>query len=177
MSNQQQTNMKEDQYKHKQQFSNVLNDIVFMTDFILTNEPERNSLSYCIIDHIKDHDPAVYKKDQVWYCDLKCRVCSKSVLGGFYKKDNDEYESWYICSKKCDESREEEEDCIKVPDYDKHKLDKNCYICAVDHMKQKTTDSLYSQLTELTNGKYVCDGDECFNMMMEGCAPAGRPII
>ena len=65
------------------------------------------------------------------------------------------------------EEEEEEEDCIKVPDYDKHKLDKNCYICAVGHMKQKTPDSLYSQLTELTNGKYVCDGDECFNMMME----------
>ena len=44
--------------------------------------------------------------------DLKCRVCSKSVLGGFYKKDNDEYESWYICSKKCDEC-EEEEICCK----------------------------------------------------------------
>tara|TARA_R110002074_G_scaffold290371_1_gene462235 strand:+ start:326 stop:823 length:498 start_codon:yes stop_codon:yes gene_type:complete len=158
MSNQQQTNMKEDQYKHKQQFSNVLNDIVFMTDFILTNEPERNSLSYCIIDHIKDHDPAVYKKDQVWYCEMKNALRHQGATAPPRPK-----------------KKEEEEDCIKVPDYDKHKLDKNCYICAVDHMKQKTPDSLYSQLTELTNGKYVCDGDECFNMMMEGCAPAGRP--
>ena len=133
MSNQQQTNMKEDQYKHKQQFSNVLNDIVFMTDYILTmtDETEKKSLSYCIIDHINNHDEAVYKKDQVWYC-------------------------------------------IKVPDYDKHKLDKNCYICAVGHMKQKTPDSLYSQLTELTNGKYVCDGDECFNMMMELAADGDK---
>ena len=70
--------------------------------------------------------------------------------------------------------KEEEEDCIKVPDYDKHKLDKNCYICAVGHMKQKTPDSLYSQLTELTNGKYVCDGDECFNMMMELAADGDK---
>ena len=60
-----------------------------------------------------------------------------------------------------------EEDCIKVPEYDKHKLDKKCYNCAVGHMKQKTPNGLYYQLTELTNGKFICDGDECFYVMME----------
>ena len=47
----------------------VLNDIKFMTDFILTmtDETEKKSLSYCILDHIMDHDKAVYKKDQAWY--------------------------------------------------------------------------------------------------------------
>ena len=58
--------------------------------------------------------------------------------------------------------RNAEEDSIVVPDYDKHKLDKNCYNCGVGHFKQKTPNGLYYQLTELTNGKYICDGDECF---------------
>jgi DNA repair exonuclease SbcCD nuclease subunit len=56
---------------YQQQHYDVLNDIEFMTDFILTmtDETEKKSLSYCILEHIKDHDKAVYKKDQAWYRD------------------------------------------------------------------------------------------------------------
>jgi hypothetical protein len=54
---------------------------------------------YCEVCYQKDQE----EEDE----DLKCRVCSKSVLSGFYKKDNDLYESWYICSKKCDEEEED----------------------------------------------------------------------
>jgi hypothetical protein len=53
------------------------------------------------------------------------------------------------------------EDCLVVPDYEKHLLDKKCRYCGVGHMKQKTLDGLYHQLHERMDGKHCCDGDDC----------------
>jgi hypothetical protein len=53
------------------------------------------------------------------------------------------------------------EDSIKIPDYQKHLLNKKCIFCGVGQMKQKTPDGKYHQLHEMMDGKYCCDG-ECF---------------
>ena len=107
----------------------------------------------------------------------KCDKCSVVVnQDNFYRDEynNKNYERCYDCGiaeeeEESDDEDQKEENCIKVPDYDKHKLDKTCYICGIGHMQQAIETparwALYYQLTELTNGKYVCDGDECFNVM------------
>ena len=51
------------------------------------------------------------------------------------------------------------EDSLKVPDYEKHLLDKKCIFCGVGHMKKKTPNGKYHQLHEMVDGKYCCDGE------------------
>ena len=60
------------------------------------------------------------------------------------------------------------EDCLVVPDYEKHLLDKKCRYCGVGHMKQKTPDGLYHQLHENCGGEYCCDG-ECAMTELREC--------
>ena len=56
------------------------------------------------------------------------------------------------------------EDCLVVPNYEKHLLDKKCRYFGVGHMQQKTPDGLYHQLHEGGDGEYRCDSTECLMM-------------
>ena len=58
------------------------------------------------------------------------------------------------------------EDCLVVPNYEKHLLDKKCKFCGVGHMKQKTPNGLYHRLDEMGDGGYCCDGD-CDMMVLK----------
>ena len=135
----------------------------------------------CGIDEEEDEDE---DEDEDEWCYENHTECICEAGGCAKPRDDEEDES-------DDEDQEEEEicpscgekwtdglcvcpeNCIKVPDYDKHKLDKTCYICGIGHMQQAIETparwALYYQLTELTNGKYMCDGDECFDVMIKDC--------
>ena len=72
-------------FEAKEHFEDVFYDILFMAKYV-ENETEKNSVSSSIIQHIMDHNDAVYKKEQVWYNDINKKAQS------WYKNRND---VWY----------------------------------------------------------------------------------